>query len=180
MVDVLRFAAAGVMLVAFVVAIFSALGPRSPELESITATAAAASHPPEIASAISGMIVADETLDIPRSVQRDGTVIVLWVDHNMFSSRAAAVVYEEKDGRLYALRFCPLPKSDVYSGKYGDKHKISSTIDENTTSVRCENAEQAASRGRANPMLIVEGRSSGVPLFGSGEGDATFREFGIL
>lgn len=141
--------------------------------------AAAATYPPDIAAAIDGAVIADETYDIPERVQDEGTVIILWYGGGFGSGNSAAVVYRKNDGRLIPLRACPLPATDIYdSRKNADHHRITNAIDDRTVSVRCETKEAATHRGRPNPMLIIRGTSSG--FLGIGEGDETYREFGIL
>ena len=157
-------------------ALLSACGQNE---EPLAQQARAAQYPSEIASVIEGMDVADETFDIPKRVQEEGTVIVLWRENDLFANDGAAVVYRYNSGTLVPLRVCPLPGTDIYdSGKNEDHHRISHAIDDLTTSVRCETKEEASNRGRPNPMLIVNGKSGG--FLGMGDGDPSYREFGVL
>ena len=142
-----------------------------------------ATVPAPIASTLSGMEVQPETLDLPTALEDPGTISVLWEesDSGWSDPRAAAVVYSiDGDGQLTALRYCPMSGEDIYHASKGDRHPISNSIDSQTTSIRCETNQEAASRGRPNPMLIVKGRSGGMLGSNLGKGNEVSREFGIL
>ncbi len=90
-------------------------GPSTPRPPTLTERAEKANHPENIRDTIRGASPADETYDLPRSLQDEGTVIVLWYGKTYYSTNeSAAVVYKENDGRLIPVRSCPLYAEDIY------------------------------------------------------------------